>query len=595
MSRERVYLLAASLFLAVGTFAVYSPVLGDPFTTLDDHEYVTGNLHVQAGLTRQTVAWAFTSIEQANWHPLTWISHALDCQLFGLEPAGHHFTNLLLHVCNVVLLFVLGWAATRKMGRSFLVAGLFAFHPFNVESVAWVAERKNVLSMFFLLLTLGAYGYYARKPSLGRYLLVALMFALGLAAKPMVITLPFVLLLLDFWPLVRVAGSAPAARDGSRALSPQTRRFSQASFSRLIVEKIPLFVLSAASAVITMIAQRAGASMQGSFQFSVRLENAIYAYAAYLWKTLVPSGFAIFYPHPGNTLEPARVAAAAIVLAGISFSVWKFRSSRPYLIIGWLWYLGTLVPMIGLVQVGNQAMADRYAYLPLIGIFLMLIWGISDLADRNRLSMDLRAALAGVLIFAALPYLTWRQVGYWADNDALWGHAAEVTRDNYLALMMLNRADEALPGLQRAVAQNPGDAMLHVKLATVFCMLAQPQQGISEFEAALQATTAPNVRARIYASMASPYADLGDFAKVRQSYQQALQTDPREGPEMLQRLAVFVQDQPSGSRYTQYGILLEACGKIDEARAAYEQAIQLDPDLAFARQSLSSLEIQEKK
>ncbi len=524
---------------------------------------------------------------------MTWLSHALDCQLYGLEPAGHHLTSVLIHVINVLLLFLVAAWATGRMGRSFLLATLFALHPFNVESVAWIAERKNVLSMLFFLLALGAYGLYSRKPSIRRYLVVALMFALGLAAKPMVITLPFVLLLLDFWPLERIQGRGKprslAATPTSRNEDGPSEKFSRASFSWLVTEKLPLFALSAASAVITMIAQRAGASIQGSFSFGVRLENAVYAYAMYVWKTFWPAGFAIYYPHPGNSLGPGRVGLAAVFLGAVSFLVWRRRTSQRYLVTGWLWYLGTLVPMIGLVQVGNQAMADRYAYLPLIGIFVMVIWAASDLADAMNIGIDLRVAVAGLLIVVILPYLTWRQLRYWRNNDELWSHAAEVTQDNYLALLMLNRPEEALPGLQRAAAQNFGDPMNHVRLATAYAMLGRQQDAAGEFAVALQTTKDPQIQARIYESLATVYANLEDFAKVRESYRQALQIEPRLSAEISQRLAVFVHDQPTAPHYTQYAILLQEIGNLAEARAAYEQALQLDPALVFAKQALDGM------
>ncbi|MGH9552043.1 MAG: hypothetical protein ACRD3W_21835, partial [Terriglobales bacterium] len=333
------------LLLVVATLALYNPVNRHPFVNYDDDRYVTENPHVHNGLAGDTIAWAFRATEQGNWHPLTWLSHALDYQLFHQNPAGHHFTSVLIHAANAVLLFLFLMYATRRLGPSLFVASLFAIHPINVESVAWVAERKNVLCTFFFFATLIAYGWYARKPEWRRYLAFTGLFALGLMSKPMVITLPFVLLLLDYWPLGRIRGAPPSSL-------PQSR------LSKLIVEKLPLLGFSAASAVITMHAQRAGGAVRSTAQFSlgVRLENAVVAYAMYLWKMIWPSHLAPIYPHPGDSLALWQVGTSALVLLAVTGAVLKFRGRR-YLLTGWLWFLGTLVPVIGLVQVGDQAMA----------------------------------------------------------------------------------------------------------------------------------------------------------------------------------------------------------------------------------------------
>jgi protein O-mannosyl-transferase len=362
------------LLLAAATAALYFPVSGHAFLTFDDHDYVTANPHIHAGLSWTTLKWAFTSTTAANWHPLTWLSHALDFQLFGLNPAGHHLDSVLIHAANAVLLFLLLQWATKRAGPSLLVAALFAVHPLNVESVAWVAERKNVLSTLFFFLAIGAYGWYAQRPNWRRYLLLAAMFAAGLMAKPMVVTLPCVLLLLDYWPLGRIQTGPPGATGMPRF-----------AISKLILEKVPLFFLSALSAVITIKAQRSGQAVRTLHQFSaaVRIENAVVAYASYLWKMLWPARLAPLYPHPGATLPAWQLILSAVVLIGITLLVVVQRSRR-YLLVGWLWFLGTLIPVIGLVQIGDAAMADRYAYIPLIGIFVMMAWGLDDWRRRNR-------------------------------------------------------------------------------------------------------------------------------------------------------------------------------------------------------------------
>jgi tetratricopeptide (TPR) repeat protein len=410
------------VLLAGATTGLYSPVSGYPFIVLDDHDYVTANPHVHDGLTWSTVKWAFTSFTAANWHPLTWLSHALDYQLFALNPAGHHWDSVLIHALNAVILFLLlAWMA-KRVGPSLLVAALFAVHPLNVESVAWVAERKNVLSTLFFLLAIAAYVWYARQPDLRRYLLVVALYAAGLMAKPMVITLPFVLLLLDYWPLGRMSGSAPSAVDAP-----------QSAASRMAFEKIPLLALSAASALITLKAQRAGRAVRTLYQFSFasRLDNAIVAYGLYLWKMLWPARLSIAYPHAAAGLPSWQWVLSGIVLICITAFV-VVRRDRRYLLVGWLWFLGTLVPVIGLVQVGDAAMADRYAYIPLIGIFIMIVWGIADVINARSIGAEWRVAIS-VLLVVVLGVLTHRQMSYWNSEYKLWAHSLEVTQENPFA------------------------------------------------------------------------------------------------------------------------------------------------------------------
>ncbi len=410
------------VLLAAATVALYIPVIGYPFVVLDDTDYVTSNLHVHGGLSWSTIKWAFTAFTAANWHPLTWLSHAFDYQLFALNPAGHHLDSVLIHALNVVLLFlVLQWL-TGRVGSSLMVAALFAWHPINVESVAWVAERKNVLSTFFFLAAIGAYGWYAQKPHWRRYLLVVALFALGLMAKPMVITLPFVLLLLDYWPLGRTPASPP-----SMVRAPQL------PVSKLLLEKMPLLAMSAASAFVTMKAQRGGYAVRTLYQFSVaaRIENAIVSYALYLWKMLWPARLAIAYPHAAAGLPAWQWVLSGLVLSCITALVIIFRCHR-YLPVGWLWFLGMLVPVIGLVQVGDAAMADRYAYLPLIGIFVIIAWGLGDWLRVQNVPRTWRVVPAvGVLI--ALSLVTHRQMSYWGNEYDLWTHSLAVTDENIFA------------------------------------------------------------------------------------------------------------------------------------------------------------------
>jgi tetratricopeptide (TPR) repeat protein len=606
--RGKRFTIISCLFLIIGTSALYGPVARHPFVDFDDQYYVTNNADIHGGLSWKTFIWSFNAGYAQNWHPLTWLSHALDCQLYGLNPAGHHLTNLFLHVLNVVILFLLLLRVSGAMGRSLLVAALFALHPLNVESVAWVAERKNVLSTLFFLLALGAYGWYSRNPNVKRYLALVALFVLGLAAKPMVITLPFVLLLLDFWPLKRIRGwdltSLPSRTERKKneraelkspASEPELS-FFQNSLSRLVLEKLPLLVFCVGSAALTIIAERSVAieSLE-QFPLSVRLENALYAYAMYLWKAFWPARLAVYYPHPGNALAGWQVAAAALVLLGVSILVWAQRSTRPYLVTGWLWYLGTLVPVIGLVQVGDQAMADRYAYIPLIGIFVMAVWSAADWADKKQIAPRWRIATA-TIILATLSFLTARQISYWRSEYDLWAHDLDVAPDNALAISNLGDAldkmghpEEAVPLLEKSTKLLPADPVRHGNLAVGLVQCDRLQDAIPEYETAISLTSDPAMQSHFYESLAAVYDALGDYGEVRESYQQALKVTPQRSAEMTDWLTQSVAAQPSPARYVQLGILLQETGKVPEARAAYEQALKLDPNQTEPKEFLNNL------
>jgi len=595
--------LAGCLCLAVGILAIYIPAARNPFLSVDDPVYVTDNAYVQAGLTRDTFEWALTATAAQNWHPLTWLSHALDCQIYGLNPAGPHFTNILLHALNAVLLFLLLVQVTASKGRSLLVAALFAVHPLNVESVAWIAERKNVLSTFFFLLTLGAYGWYARKPDVKRYMVVAGLFALGLAAKPMVITIPFVLLLLDFWPLNRIANGPQPPRvgknrkAGSQSLAPKmVFPVSKVGFWRLVLEKLPLLALSVGSALITISAQQTRAIQSLEiYPFGGRLSNAIYSYASYLWKTFWPARLAFLYPYPRDGRPAWALVLALLFLGSVSVFVWRERLARRYLAVGWLWYLGTLVPVIGLIQVGDQAMADRYAYVPLIGIFVMVVWAVADWADLQKIDLTLRAA-AVVGILAALSLMTRRQIGFWQSDYDLWSRTVKVTQNNLVAdealskvLMTMGRFEEALPGFEEAARFNPGDPNRHVILAADLLEVKRPREAIAEYEAAIQTTANRTVQARCYESIATIDGELGDFPGVRENYRLALEANAEDGTGMIDRISQTAASAASGPVYLQLGALLQELHKLPEARAAYEQALKLEPTLAAAKQALDDL------
>ncbi len=585
----------------VATLALYNPVNRHPFVNYDDDRYITENLHVHNGLTWETIAWAFTATEQGNWHPLTWLSHALDWQLFHRIATGHHFTSLLIHAANAVLLFLLLIYATGRVGPSWLVAALFALHPINVESVAWVAERKNVLCTFFFFFALIAYCWYSRKPDWRRYLAFAGLFALGLMSKPMVITLPFVLLLLDYWPLGRIRG-VPAG----------TPPIAQVPLSRLLVEKLPLLVLSAASAWITMQAQREGGAMRSAAQFSigVRLENALVAYATYLWKMIWPSRLAPLYPHPGDSLGAWRVVVSALVLLAVTGLVVRFRSRR-YLLTGWLWFLGTLVPVIGLVQVGDQAMADRYAYIPLVGIFVMIAWGAADFADSRQIGFTARVVPAACILLA-LAFATNRQLGYWSSNYDLWTHALAVTDRNFIAqdnlggaLLMLGKPDEAYLHFQDAAEINPSDPMSHSNLGAYLQEHGKLTEAMEQYDRTISLTSDAGLLAATYANLGTAYRKLGEAEKARESYDQALRQNPGQSnaylglgqlqekqnqlDDAIRNYSKSVELRPTDSGFLLLGHALERAGRRPEALAAYEAALKLSPENPEAQHAVDAL------
>jgi tetratricopeptide (TPR) repeat protein len=430
--------------LAAAVLAAFGPSLGNGFVGYDDPGYVTRNPHVSAGLTGSGLAWAATAVAQSNWHPLTWASHMLDVTLFGLAPAGHHATSVLLHLANTLLLFHLLRRDTGRLGPSLLVAAVFGVHPLHVESVAWVSERKDVLSTFFWLLALLAWGAYTRRPHAWRYGVVAALFVAALASKPMAVTLPITLLMWDVWPL---------------------RRWPAIGARRCLVEKAPLVLLATLSAVITVHAQRAGASLVAAEQLTLgpRLCNAAVSYAVYIYKTLWPSDLAVFYPHPAGGSSSWTAAAAAGLLIAATVLAVRQRHVRPWLSVGWLWYMLTLLPVIGLVQVGLQARADRYMYVPMIGLLIALAWAIDEAAARRAPAGKIAAAASAVLL-VALAHATWRQVHVWKDGVTLWRHALAVTEGNFIAhnnlgveLDAVGRHEEALAHYRETLRIKPGD------------------------------------------------------------------------------------------------------------------------------------------
>jgi len=453
--------LAALAALALVLFAAwaYAPVLQAQFINFDDTDYVTANEQVRAGLSAAGTLWAFTATHASNWHPLTWLSHMLDVQLFGLDAAAHHRTNLVLHLANTVLLLLALRRLTGRFWPSLAVAGLFALHPLHVESVAWVAERKDVLSSFFFFLALYLYAGYGRTPSAGRYIALCGATALGLMAKPMLVTLPCVLLLLDYWPLERLAHNAPEKQGAPGKL---TRR--RLSFLRLAAEKLPLLALAGLAAFMVIAASRQAGAMASldELGMTARIANAVAAYLDYLIKLVAPTGLAVYYPL--RTTPAWEAAVAAFLLLAISTAAFTLRRKAPYLLVGWLWFLGMLVPVVGLVQVGGQAMADRYTYLPALGLFLALVWGAADLAAQRK-AYKIAAALAGLVTFVALGLATRGQAAFWKNSETLYTRALSVTAKNFIVqynlgsyLSSQGREPEALAQYEACLAINPNYA-----------------------------------------------------------------------------------------------------------------------------------------
>jgi tetratricopeptide (TPR) repeat protein len=598
--------LLICLLLAAIVLVSYSPVTRNGFINYDDDQYITSNSHVKAGLTWATVTWAFTTYDQANWHPLTWLSHALDCDLFGLNPAGHHSVNVLLHAANAVVLFLLLQSATGFRWRSLIVAALFALHPVNVESVAWAAERKNVLSMLFFLLALYAYVWYARRPGLRRYALVLFVFALSLLCKPQAIAFPFLLLVWDYWPLCRfgvpaVAGPAPQGGDVPKC-----------STGWLMLEKLPLLLLSAASAVVTMKAQKAGGAVQTFSQYSLllRLETAAISYVDYLRKAFWPSKLVALYPHPIQLYPVWQVISAVLTLMLVTAWVLHARDRR-YLAVGWLWFLGSFVPMIGLVQVGAQAMADRYAYIPFLGLFLMLTWLAADWAGAHRISARW-LAIPAIACLLVLGTLTYRQVGYWHDIPSFWQRTLALTRDNYVAhdtlgafLARQGRTEEAAAHFRAALAIRPDDLPANLNLGAYEHGRGNLPAAIERYRMVALHAADVGLRATAYGNLGSAYRQTGELTKARQSYQTALQLapdrtmamiglgliaqkngDPAEAVRQYSRAMAL---EPTDVGYLLLAQALQLQGHSEEAKALSERVARLSPDLPEAQKTVEAL------
>ncbi len=581
-----------SLLLVLATLLVYAQVGGHEFLYYDDNMYVTENPQVQEGMSWSGIAWAFTTMHAANWHPLTWLSHMLDVQLFGLSSRAHHMVNVLFHAVSSVLLFLVLLKMTGEEWRSAFVAALFALHPLHVESVAWVAERKDMLSAFFGVLTLSAYIHYVERPCIQRYILTALLLGLGLLSKPMLVTVPFLFLLLDYWPLRRISGRFQSGQEGE-PVRPQT------TLSRLIMEKLPMLALCAASSVITVIAQkRAGTVADLSLDIGARLANAVVGYVQYLWKTFWPISLAVFYPHPGSTLPVWQVAGACLLLVLLTALVLlRFRQS-PWLAVGWFWFLGTLVPVIGLVQVGAQSIADRYTYIPLIGVFIMVAWEVPEQLGSWRFRKQvLRAASAVVIV--TLAGLTWLQTGYWKTHETLFRHALNVTTDNGPAHNSLADYYIKKDDLDRAASHLQETLRLCPKNEVAWYNLGVWQKKKGEFpEAVISLSEALRLKPdfpNAWSNLGIVYWTLGRTAEANDALLEAARLKPDDATvwfnigslygktgrysEAIEAYRKAVQIRPGyAAAWNNLGIAYQNSGLMPEAATAFQQAAQLRSD-----------------
>jgi tetratricopeptide (TPR) repeat protein len=588
------------IFLVV--LAVFAPALNNGFVGFDDRLYVTQNPHVRAGITTAGVAWAFQTTHTGNWHPLTWLSHMTDSELFGLDPGMHHLTSAILHALSALVLFLVLSGATASLWRSAVVALLFALHPLHVESVAWAAERKDVLSALFWMLTLWTYLSYARKPRVSSYVLALGLFGLGLLAKPMLVTLPFVLLLFDLWPLRRLRLTG-----GTEAEGPQpggTVLFAAGRLPGLILEKIPFLALSVLASAVTLAVQRGAGNVSTLEAISVtsRLSNAVVAYVVYIKRMIWPRDLAFFYPY-AKSIPAWIVVGAAILLVAVTVLVLREVRRRPYLATGWLWYLGTLLPVIGLVQVGMQASADRYTYLPLIGLFLIIVWGVAEIADARGLSTALVGAVAA-LVLVACAANTLVQISYWRDSVTLYERALNVTTDNYVvmdlmgsALARQGRVREAIPYHQRALRIAPRFARAHSNLANALFLEGDLAAAVQHYEQALRAR--PDYGEAHY-NMGIALFQLDRYDEAAERFAEAVRLNPehrdaqfnlavvldRQGrsKQALQHYAAATRLDPHDARlHFALGSALFAQQRYREAITALSRALELEPDFAAAR------------
>ncbi len=627
-------LILVSLLLILATFVAYWQVWNHDFVYYDDNVYVTENKHVQAGLTTEGIVWSLTAIYASNWHPLTWLSHMLDCQLFGMDAGWHHLTNLLFHISNALLLFIILKRMTGNLWPSGFVAAAFALHPLHVESVAWIAERKDVLSTFFWMLTLYFYFSWTKRKRNFKYLVALCVFILGLMAKPMLVTLPFVLILLDYWPLRRIHTHIEKSDHNN-----SHRR--KVSF-HFVLEKIPFFFVVAIACALTLFAQEKGGAVVSLdvYSIGVRIANALVSYLEYIGKMFWPIKLAVIYPHPG--VPPLwKIVFAILFLTSASVFAIKSRRKRPYLTVGWFWYLGTLIPVIGLVQVGSQAFADRYTYIPLIGLFIVIAWGIADITANWRQRQIILATLAGAL-FLILTVLSSLQVDRWRNSVTLFKHTLDVTVDNWLAhnnlglaladqgqikeamdhyqealrlrpnyqdahnnlgvaLADQGRIREAIDHFQEALRLRPNDEDAHNNIGVALANQGRTKEAIDHFQEAL--LLRPNDE-HTHNNLGLALADQGQVIEAIVHYQEALRLRPNY-QDAHNNLGVALADQgrireaidhfqealriepKNPEPYCNLGAIYRSQGKYEKAAEYYQKALSLQPKYALVLQNLA--------
>ena len=628
-------ILCLSILIAVLTLAIYWQVLDYGFINFDDPTYVIENNHIRDGLTIEGIKWAFTSFYASNWHPLTWLSHMLDIEFHGMNPGKHHLSNITIHTLNAVLLFILLERMTGMLWRSAMVAALFALHPLHVESVAWISERKDVLSTFFGILTLSAYVWYTRMPGLKRYSLMAVLFICSVMSKPMMVTLPFLMLVLDFWPLKRIdvmkreSGYKPVMRTLHNLLL-------------LLREKIILFAVALISGIVTVCAQHSGGAVQSVVLLNLgdRMMNAAVSYCTYIWKMVWPTDLAVYYPYPSAFVFPYVVLCVVLIVV-VTIAIIAFMDKRPYFASGWFWYMVTLLPVIGIIQVGGQSMADRYTYVPSIGIFIMAVWGVSDLLIpfRNR-----KVILTGIsaLVIGASSILTFIQAGYWRDSIILFGHALDVTNGNDLAHFNLGhaleengnaheaekhyrdavvlkahnaayhtalgslladtgRTDEAVEHLTQALQIEPALIEARVNLGNIMLLRGETEGSIQEYSKAL---TADPMNAETLNNLGVAYVRKGHLRNAIKCFQQAIHIRPdykdalenfvragrarksmeNEAVELLRLIEIQPRNQ---TLYIRLGNLFLQHGELDKAQKEYKKALSIDTGNLVAMKGLA--------
>jgi Flp pilus assembly protein TadD len=564
-SVRRYNYLFVCVFLALSTFALYWPVHGYEFVHFDDAVYVAHNQNVNTGLSWKNIKWAFNIGYASNWHPLTWLSHMLDCELFGDAPGAHHITNVVFHIANTILLFIVLCRMTKALWASAFVAALFALHPLHVESVVWIAERKDVLSTFFWMLTMLAYVRYTEKPGAVRYITALLLFATGLMAKPMLVTLPFILLLLDYWPM---------------------GRFLRKKISGLVLEKMPFFVLSALSSVITVIAQRAGGSVVPAEALSVkvRLVNAVVSYIVYIGKMFWPSRLAVLYPHPGAAAPVATVIICSLLLLFLSVGFLCLAGRYGFLIVGWLWYIITLVPVLGIVQVGAQSMADRYTYIPLTGLFIITAWSVREVVLKFPV-LKIISAFVCVVILAALSLCSLVQLTYWKDSSVLFKHAIDVTNSNYIMhgnygdlLKDAGRLDEAIGHYNQSLRIKPDYYKVYNNLGIALERKGKFEEAVNCFQKVIELTKDKRLKPNQPAGFAEAHCNLATILGQQGQYEQAIEHF---------RVALTIRPDDAKAHFS-LAVLLLKQGRTDSAIESFRRALQIAPEFEQAKIQLNA-------